>query len=69
MIREPYISPFTLYTINELHITARQRAYNDYLDMVRGYYEPHEILGYVEFKKKAIRESQYYYKDGTFFDL
>lgn len=69
MIKEPYISPFILYTFDELHITARQRAYNDYLEMVTGYYEPHEILGYIAFKKKAMRESQYYYKDGTFFDL
>ncbi|QVW28877.1 tape measure chaperone [Bacillus phage SWEP1] len=56
---------YTIYKFDELSLTARKQAYKNYLAMYQPYYTESELLSYIEYKHKAIRETLLYYSDGT----
>ncbi|QEM43335.1 hypothetical protein CHOTACABRAS_281 [Bacillus phage Chotacabras] len=56
---------YTIYKFDELSIQARKQAYNNYVSMYKPYYKASDIISYIEYKHKAIRETLLYYHDGT----
>jgi len=56
---------YTIYKFDELDLKARKQAYNNYVEMHKPYYKASDIISYIEYKHKAIRETLLYYHDGT----
>lgn len=56
---------YTIYKFDELSIQSRKQAYKNYLEMYQPYYTENELLSYIEYKRRAIRETLLYYSDGT----